>query len=243
LATVLDVTPAQGLSFVVVACCPGGTTSNILTYFSKSDVTLSLVATGLSNILATLVLPFLIPFWSSFFVTADGAIPVSSILASVSLVLFPCTIGIIFKRNSDVWAKRLEKVAGGAGSLSILITIVIGLLARWRYFFISWKLWVAGLTMMPIGGILGYNLGKCAGLPQKSCQALCFESGLQNALIGLTIMEFSFAPGSDTLIEAQVFAYMYLLFIFIPHGFAMLAYFRRCVPQEEEVEGEELVES
>merc|ERR1712051_260559 len=134
MAKVLDVTAAQGLSFVVVACCPGGTTSNIFTYFSKSDVTLSLVATGLSNIAATLLLPLLIPFWSSFFVTAGGEIPMEAILASVALVIIPCTFGIIVKRSSDEWAKRLEKVAGGAGGFSIVLTIIVGSVARWQYF-------------------------------------------------------------------------------------------------------------
>jgi len=216
----------------MTACCPGGTSSNIFTYFSNSDITLSLVATGLSNILATLVLPILIPFWSQFFVPAEGAIPMTSILTSVALVLVPCTFGIIVKCNSDVWSKRLEKVAGGAGSFSILFTIVVGAVARWEYFLTSWKLYAAGLTMMPIGGILGYNLGKCCGLPQKTIQAICYESGLQNALIALTIMEFSFEPTDPVFLEAQVFCYLYLFMIFIPHGFVMLFYFRRCIPAE-----------
>merc|ERR1712045_1094336 len=116
-------------------------------------------------------------------------IDTASILTSVALVLIPCSLGIVVKANSDVWSKRLEKVAGGAGSFSIGVTIIIGTVTRWEYFLSDWTLWAAGLTMMPIGGILGYNLGKCTGLPQKSCQALCFESGLQNALFGLTIME------------------------------------------------------
>lgn len=230
----LGVTPEQGLSFVVVACCPGGTTSNIFTYYSKSDVTLSLVATGLSNIMATLMLPVLIPFYGGFFITNDGVIPMSAILLSVSMVIFPCSIGIIVKRNSDVWSKRLERIAGAGGGFSIVITIVLGSIANFDIFFSTWKLYAASLTMMPIGGILGYNLGKCAGLPQKSCQALCFESGLQNALIGLNILELSFGAASSTFKNASAFCYMYLLMIFIPHGFVMLGYFRTLAQPEEE---------
>merc|ERR1712032_1152467 len=202
-------------------CCPGGTTSNIFTYFSGSDVTLSLVATGISNIVATVMLPLLIPFYSGFFATSAGEIPMSSILISVAMVIIPCTFGIIVKRNSDVWATRLEKVAGGFGGFNIILTIVAGSIANWRYFLSTWKLYAAGLTMMPIGGILGYNMGKLCGLPQKSCQSLCFESGLHNGLIGLTI--------------------------FIPHGFAMMGYFRRFAPKDDEEAVEdkaaELVES
>merc|ERR1719436_714508 len=201
----LGVTARQGLSFVIVACCPGGTTSNIFTYFSGSDVTLSLVATGLSNLAAVITLPILIPFWSSFFVESTGEIPMTDILISVCLVLIPCTCGIIVKANSDAWSKRLEKVAGGAGSFSIVVTIVIGCVTRWEYFLSSWKLYAAGLTMMPIGGTIGYNLAKCCGLPQKTCQACCFESGLQNALIGLTMMELAFGVESQVFTEASVF--------------------------------------
>merc|ERR1712038_825544 len=134
MATALQVSQNQGLGMVVACCCPGGTTSNIFTYFSKSDVTLSLVATGLSNIAATLVLPFLIPFWSSFFLTVGERIPMTTILGSVALVIIPCTVGIIVKQSSDVWAKRLEEVAGGAGGFSIMLTIIVGSVARWQYF-------------------------------------------------------------------------------------------------------------
>merc|ERR1712060_373165 len=140
-ALALSVPVNTGLSFVVTCCCPGGTTSNIFTYFSGSDVTLSLVATGLSNLFTVITLPILIPFWSSFFVESTGEIPMADILISVCLVLIPCTCGIIVKANSDVWSKRLEKVAGGAGSFSIVITILVGAVTRWEYFLSSWKLY------------------------------------------------------------------------------------------------------
>jgi len=116
------------------------------------------------------------------------------------------------------------------------MTIIIGCITRYEYFFSGWKNYVAGLTMMPIGGILGYNLGKLSGLPQKSCQALCFESGLQNALIGLTMMELAFGVESEVFVEASVYCYMYLFFIFVPHGFVMMYYFRSIAPKEDEEE-------
>merc|ERR1712084_216190 len=133
------------------------------------------------------------------------------------------------KRSTDVWANRLYLVASKLGAFNIVLTIVLGSIANWQYFLSTLKLYAAGLTMMPIGGILGYNMGKLAGLPQKSCQALCFESGLQNGLIGLTILELSYGITSQIFIDASVFCY-----IFIPHGFAMLAYFRRFAPADDE---------
>jgi len=236
MALALNVPANVGLSYVVTTCCPGGTTSNIFTYFSGSDVTLSLVATGLSNLFAAIALPILIPFWSGFFVTSEGAIPITDVLISVCLVIIPCCCGIVVKANTDVWAKRLEKIAGGAGSISIAFTIIVGCVANWEYFLSSWQNYVAGLLFMPIGGTIGYNLAKLAGLPQKTCQACCFESGLQNALIGLTMLELAFGVESQVFTEASVFCYMYLFFIFIPHGFAMMFYFRSITPKEDEEE-------
>merc|ERR1712032_1403462 len=66
-------------------------------------------------------------------------------------------------------------------------------------------------------------------------------------LIGLTILELSFGVTNPVFIEASVFCYMYLFFIFIPHGFAMMGYFRRFAPKDDEEAVEdkaaELVES
>merc|ERR1712038_331479 len=102
MATALQVSQNQGLGMVVACCCPGGTSSNIFTYFSGSDVTLSLVATGLSNLAAMIALPILIPFWSSFFTPADARINYVEIAQSVALVIIPCSLGIIVKAFSDV---------------------------------------------------------------------------------------------------------------------------------------------
>jgi len=223
---------------------PGGTSSNIFTYFSGSDVTLSLVATGVSNILATVMLPILVPFYGSFYTEPEGAIPFESIIGSVVLVLVPCTIGIIVKRNSDGGAKCLEKFAGGMGALSIFVNIVAGSYENFDMFFEDWKLYPAALLMMPTGGIVGYNMAKLVGLPQKTCQACSFESGLQNALIGLNILRLAYEESNCQIFrEASVFCYLYLFMIFIPHGPAMTAYFRSLPQPEPEQEANELAEA
>lgn len=224
-AIALDVTPEQGLSLVVVGCCPGSAASNILAHFCNSDVALSILATAFSTVIAAITLPLLIPYYSSAFVARGGGIGVEPILQTVAVVVLPVVVAMAVRHYSESWATRLEKMAGALAGVSVVVTIFIGVATQWHLFYSSWKLYVPVLLMQPIDGSLGFSVAKYIGVLRKSAQTLAFHSGLQSGVVGLNILKQAFGVQSAVFLEASAFVYMYLVFIYI-HGVWMVCYSR-----------------
>merc|ERR1712226_852584 len=184
---------------------------------------------GFSCLMAVIALPILIPFYSRSFVSADYDIGIVPILSSAALVVIPVGVGVAARSYSDILAARLEKVAGALGGFSILASIAIQVATNFDAFFSvsALKLYVPCLFMMPIGGALGFNIGKCLrlGLPRKSLQTLAFESGLQNGVVALSILELAFGVGSDIFLQGSIFIFMCMTVANI-HGSIWICYFR-----------------
>ena len=86
LAIVLGVTKAQGISMLVVGCSPGGSTSNLFTYYSRGDLPLSIIATSLSTLLSVGLLPLCLLVYSPPFTDEHLRIPFSSLVPPLVVV-------------------------------------------------------------------------------------------------------------------------------------------------------------
>ena len=81
LAKIVGVTDEQGLSMVLVGCTPGGSTSNLFTFFSRGDLPLSIVMTVISNSAAFFMMPLLLLIYGPAFTSDSLQIPFGNIFA------------------------------------------------------------------------------------------------------------------------------------------------------------------
>lgn len=110
LAKAVGVSNEMGLSMILIGCTPGGSTSNLFTYFSRGDLPLSIAMTVISNTAAFFMMPLLLLIYGPAFTSDSMKIPYTTILAGLLVVLIPVAIGMaILKRNEEL-AKKLEKV-------------------------------------------------------------------------------------------------------------------------------------
>ena len=87
----LDADLALGL--LIVGCCPGGTTSNLFTYYARADLALSIAMTVASTFLAVAVMPLELHLYGA--AVAEGVeIPLGSIITTLVLVLLPVALGM-----------------------------------------------------------------------------------------------------------------------------------------------------
>ncbi|MCA9637098.1 MAG: bile acid:sodium symporter, partial [Myxococcales bacterium] len=94
LAKGLDLPPAMAVSLIVVGCTPGGTTSNLFTYYAKADVALSISMTALSSVAAIVLMPLTLAAYTGPFTDAEFAIPFKSIVVTLAVMLAPMAIGM-----------------------------------------------------------------------------------------------------------------------------------------------------
>ena len=186
---------------ILVACCPPGNISNIITHRAGGNVALSVSMTAISNALSIFLMPLNLAFWGSIHPTAAPLLktialdPLDMGLHIVLIIGLPFVLGIAFAR---MWPALTEKIKKPARTLSfiVLVVFILGALAgNWRYF-----LDYIGLVMLAviIHDTLAYGLGyftaKLAGLKEYDRRAVSVEVGIRNSGLGLVLI-FSFFGG------------------------------------------------
>jgi BASS family bile acid:Na+ symporter len=187
--------PSVALGMIVVACCPGGSVSNLLTYLSRGDVAVSVALTATSSMLAALLTPTSIFFWSQAYEpTAEllATLEVSPLLfigQTTLLLAIPLAAGMVVAAKAPDIAKRIRKRTTVAGAAVLGATIVYGI----AYFYpVLWPVLglLAGITV--VHNTAAFATGAIVGLvlTHRSSvrRALTFEIGIQNSGLALIIL-------------------------------------------------------
>jgi BASS family bile acid:Na+ symporter len=193
--------PSIALGMMLVAACPGGNLSNIMTYLSKGNCAVSISMTAVSTAAAVFMTPFNISFWGSMnSETANILKEVSlnpfDLFVTIFLILgIPLIVGMTVGHYLPNLAQKVKKPFK-IFSLVFFIIIVCGALAaNWQYF-----MKYVGIVMLAVfihnalALNIGYWSGKLAKLDEKDCRAVSIEVGIQNSALGLVLV-FGFFDG------------------------------------------------
>jgi len=193
--------PSIALGMMLVAACPGGNLSNIITYLSNGNSAVSISMTAVSTLAAIIMTPFNISFWGSMNpATANILKQVSlnpmDVFITIFLILgIPLMVGMAIGHYLPNLAQKVKKPFK-IFSLVFFIIIVCGALAaNWQYF-----LKYVGIVMLAvlIHNALALNIGYWSGrlfkLDERDCRAVCIEVGIQNSALGLVLV-FGFFDG------------------------------------------------
>ncbi|MDF1602948.1 bile acid:sodium symporter family protein [Nocardioides sp. YIM 152315] len=201
LTLVLDLRGSVALGLILVACCPPGNVSNILTHRAGGDVALSVSMTAVSNVLAIFLMPLNVAFWGNLHPTGqdvleDISLSATDMLVEVGLVIgVPFVAGIAIARLWPRIAAAGHRVIGPISYLALAGIIVIGVANNWDIFvdYIGVVL-VAVFLHDALALLLGYGVGRAARLPAGSVRAMTFEVGIRNAGLGLLLV-FTYFDG------------------------------------------------
>jgi BASS family bile acid:Na+ symporter len=189
------------LGMILVACCPPGNVSNILTHRAGGDVALSVSMTAVSNVLAIFLMPLNMAFWGSLHPTGqdlleDIDLSAVDMLSEIALVIgVPFVLGITIAHFWPRVAAVGHRVIGPVSFLALAAIIVIGVANNWSIFvdYIGVVLVVVFLHDA-LALLLGYGIGRATRLPGPSVKAMTFEVGIRNAGLGLLLV-FTYFDG------------------------------------------------
>ncbi|MBJ7358365.1 bile acid:sodium symporter family protein [Nocardioides sp.] len=201
LTLLLDVRGSVALGMILVACCPPGNVSNILTHRAKGDVALSVSMTAVSNVLAIFLMPLNVAFWGSIHprgkeLLEDIELDAVDMLLEIGLVIgVPFAAGITIARLWPRVASRAGKIIGPVAFLALGAVIVIGVTNNWDVFvdFIGVVL-LAVFLHDALALLLGWSIAKATRLPERATRAMTFEVGIRNAGLGLLLV-FTYFDG------------------------------------------------
>ena len=125
LAMILGLPPAIAVGLILMGCMPGGTTSNIFTYFSKGVLALSIMMTSVSTLVALIMVPATLAFYSGLAGYAgDYTIPAANVAQVLIVLLVPTIIGMVLRKLNPNIGATLELIGGIFGIGVILFLIV-----------------------------------------------------------------------------------------------------------------------
>lgn len=187
--------PSIALGMIVVACCPGGAMSNLLTYLARGDVAVSVALTATSSLLAALLTPASTLFWSQAYAPTGALLqsldvnPWLFVGQTTVLLAIPLVAGMTVAARAPEWAASIRRRTTLAGSAVLGGTIIYGI----AYFFpVLWPAvgLLASVTIMHNSAAFATGALVSRVLTRKAAvqRALTFEVGIQNSGLALVIL-------------------------------------------------------
>ncbi|XP_018432102.1 PREDICTED: ileal sodium/bile acid cotransporter [Nanorana parkeri] len=237
LALAFNVLPVQAVVVLIMGCCPGGTGSNILTYWVDGDMDLSLSMTTCSTLFALGMMPLCIFLYSKKWVDSDAiVIPYDTIGISLATLVIPVAVGMFVNYKWPKQAKKILRVGSITGAILIVTVAVIGGVLYKGSWVIDPKLWIIGTIFPAIGLSIGFGLAIMSNLSWSRCRTVALETGLQNTQLCSTIVQLSFPP--EQLAVVFTFPLIYSIFQILIAVLFLLAYqlYKRSCGKKEAVE-------
>ena len=204
LTKLFQLPPELAVGVILVGTCPGGTSSNVMTYLAKGDVALSVGMTGVSTILAPFLTPLLTKLYAGQTVDVDL---LSMFLSIVKVVIVPIVLGCIINKLFSSFTEKVTKILPLV-SVTAIVAIVAAVVSA-----NSSKIMTCGFLIMLVvvlhnclGYALGFAAGKALKLDMSKCKAVAIEVGMQNSGLATSLAATHFAQYPLATIPGAVFS-------------------------------------
>ena len=190
IVSLMGITKEIAVGMMILASCPGGVTSNMITKLAKGDTALSISYTAVISVLTIITLPIITGFSMGHFMGAEAP-PMN--LVSLGLTMFlitalPVGIGLIVRSKNRTFADSFEITATKISTILFIIIIIGALLSEWNTFINNLTaLGPAIILLMVVMITIGYNSSNWLKMNGPQAVTVAIESGIQNATVGITI--------------------------------------------------------
>lgn len=173
------------VGLILVACCPGGTASNVVAYLARANLALSVTMTLASTLVAVVMTPLLTGWLAGVFLEIDRW---ALFRGMINVVLIPVIAGVVLNRLLPNVTAKISPIAPLASVIGVVL-IVGGIIAASKPLIIEH----AGILMLALFALhatgfgLGYMFSGWLGLPEAECRTTAIEVGMQNSGLGSTL--------------------------------------------------------
>lgn len=228
LIKLMGLSAGLAIGVMILAACPGGTTSNIITHVSKGDTALSVTLTAISTIITFFSIPFIVNFAIGYYESGDKSfqLPIPETIGALFLItILPVSIGMIIKRYNNSFALKMDRPVRVA-SLLLFVLIIIGIIVKNRAQVVDFILEAGAISILlnATTMLLGFGAAKLFALPLKQSITIAIESGIQNGTLALLIATELIKNANPELSIAPA---TYGLLMFISGGLMMYFFGRK----------------
>ena len=221
IALLLKLDDALAIGLMVLSCCPGGVSSNVMTKLAHGDVALSIAFTAVASIVTVFTLPLIVNLSYSIFYDDDLVADFEILGTGITMFLLttlPVAIGMTIRHCKEPGASIKKCIDITAIVLFVLIVIAaIGTEIKTIVNNIG-TLGPAVILLCAIMILVGYFVPKIFGVTARQATTVSIESSIQNATVGIAIGNLVVKPiGDMTLSSASIPSAVYgpLMYIII----------------------------
>lgn len=234
---VLSIEPTLALGMLLVAACPGGSFSNIMTWLARGNVALSVSMTAVSSLVASVLTPLNFAFYAWLnpqtrpLLTQIAMDPLSLLLLILLVLGLPLVAGICTGRRFPGLALKLEKPLRIFALLVMLSLVALAFRNNLEPFILHFQsfFWLV-VAHNALALAIGYLSARLTGLPPPDRRAITLEVGIQNSALALVIIFTFFPDASGMLLIAAFWGCWHLV-----SGLALALFWSRRPPPEQTV--------
>ena len=218
-ATAAGLEGELAVGLIILACCPGGVTSNIITKLAKGDTALSISYTAVVSVVTVISLPIVVGLSMDHFM--DGANADFEVLGlglqMFMLTALPVAIGMGVRSYSPDRADAMEGGISKAAAGLVVIIVLAAIASEWDT--LMENIGTLGPAVVGLNVIMltiGYQSAKMLDLEAVRATTVAIESGIQNASVGITVGGLIMAPAAgETLSTLSLPSGVYWVLLYL----------------------------
>lgn len=204
--------PIFMIGFELIACCPGGSSSNVFSMVAKGDVALSVSLTACSSIITLFTVP-LIMEWVTASVGAavDVHLPVGKlVMQNLVLMFLPIIVGIIVRKKSYWVANKIHKVLSKIAFPALIFLATVFFIQNRESIIAKFgQLGLSITVLILLAMASGFAMAWLMKINTRERRTIVIEIGMQNAAQAIAIASSPLVFNKDTIaIPAIIYALM-----------------------------------
>jgi BASS family bile acid:Na+ symporter len=180
----------MAVGMMILACCPGGVTSNLITKMAKGDTALSISYTAVVSMVAVVTLPLIIGFSVKYFMGTEAP-PINVLTLGIAMFLItaiPVAIGLFVHHKYENFTKGFEPKASKISSILFVLIVIGALASEWDAFINNVTVLGPGIvTLIILMLLMGYGTSHLFRMNEEQAVTVAIATGIQNATVGITV--------------------------------------------------------
>jgi bile acid:Na+ symporter, BASS family len=214
----LDLPPNVEAAMILVASCPGGSLSNVITHFGRGNTALSVSVSAVAALMALVLTPFNFSWMVAANPVTAGWLRTLSIDASdiwislLALLAVPMLLGLAVGYKAPALTARIQKPLANFSLLALLAFIVLGLVKERQLLNLGLLPLLLIVVLHNASGLLfGWITSKAMGVSQRDRRAVMIEGGMQNSGLALGIIGVQFGSDLGMVIIASLWGIWHIV--------------------------------
>lgn len=183
--------PELAVGFVLLAACPGGATTNLITNLAKGDVALSITLTAIASVITVFTIPIMVNMGLGHFMGESREIhlPFGKTVAQIlAITVIPVVIGMVLNAKWPDLSKRAERPVKIVSAVFLVLIILAALLKeRANIVDFAQKAGPVALLLNLLGMMLGYAVTFVLTRRKRQAVTVGVEVGVVNGTLGIAI--------------------------------------------------------